>query len=83
MPDVWAGLGGLSGQTAAQEARRNGAAAREKRYADCVLEVRCAKSDFAQFTEEAFGSLSSSSLYALKYYFRVGCNGATLVNCDT
>ena len=45
MPDVWAGLGGLSGQTAAQEARRNGAAARAKRYADCVLEDRCAKSD--------------------------------------
>ena len=45
VPDVWAGLGGLSGQTAAQEARRNGAAARAKRYADCVLEDRCAKSD--------------------------------------
>ena len=37
MPDVWAGLGGLSGQTAAQEARRNGAAARAKRYAHCGL----------------------------------------------
>ena len=45
MPDVWAGLGGLSGQTAAQEARRNGAAARAKRYADYVLEDRCAKSN--------------------------------------
>ena len=45
VPDVWAGLGGLSDQIVAQEARRNGAAAREKRYADCVLEDRRAKSD--------------------------------------
>ena len=45
VPDVWAGLGGLSGQTAAQEARRNGAAAREKLYADCVLEDKRAQSD--------------------------------------
>ena len=50
VPDVWAGLGGLSGQTAAQEARRNGAAARAKRYADCVLEDRCAKSDGKRHT---------------------------------
>ena len=45
VPDVWAGLGGLRGQSAAQEASRNGAAAREKRYADCGLEGMWAKSD--------------------------------------
>ena len=45
VPDVWAGLGGLSGQTTAQDARRNGAAAREKRYADCGLEDMSAKSN--------------------------------------
>ena len=42
--DVWAGLGGLSNQSAAQEASRNGVAAREKRYADCGLEDMWAKS---------------------------------------
>ena len=45
VPDVWAGLGGLSGQSAAQEASRNCVAAREKRYADCGLEDMWAKSD--------------------------------------
>ena len=43
--DVWAGLGGLSNQSAAQEASRNGVAALEKRYADCGLEDMWAKSD--------------------------------------
>ena len=51
MLDVWASLGGLSGQSAAQEASRNGVAAREKRYADCGLEDMWAKRTPAQAFE--------------------------------
>ena len=40
-----AGHGGLGGHTVAQEARRNGAATREKRYADCGLEDMRPKSE--------------------------------------
>ena len=43
LPDVLASWGGRSGQSAAQEASRSGAAARAKRYADCGLEDKCAK----------------------------------------
>ena len=35
LPDVLASWSGRNGQSAAQEASRNGVAAREKRYADC------------------------------------------------
>ena len=45
LPDLWAGSIGRSGQSAAQEASRSGAAARAKRYADCGLEDKCTKSD--------------------------------------
>ena len=45
LPDVVASWSGRSGQSAAQEASRSGAAARAKRYAHCGLEDRCAKSD--------------------------------------
>ena len=45
LPDVLDSWGGRSGQSAAQEASRSGAAVCAKRYAHCGLEDRWAKSD--------------------------------------
>ena len=45
VPEFLAGFGGPGGQSAAQEAGRNGATARAKRYAHCALEDMRAKSD--------------------------------------
>ena len=61
-PEFLAGVGGPGGQSAAQEAGRNGATARAKRYAHCGLEDMRAKSDgtrrlFRTSTQRAkFGS---------------------------
>ena len=44
-PGKLAGHGGLGCQTAAQEARRNGVATRQKHYADFGLGDMCANSD--------------------------------------
>ena len=45
VPECLAGFGGPGAQSAGQEAGRNGAMARAKRYAHCALEDMRAKSD--------------------------------------